>query len=615
MGEVRPRILEAGSLMALDTSFLLLEADWPVRRARHLVEGMASRWIVIHRVYDGQHLYYTFKHTDAGPMLLGSDDLSVREAFNLHETDAAPTSANEVAGGTQAVVVVSRGHVRGIGTPERRTRGIELATPRPTQVPSTVERAIEATAPSEVALNDTVSLVVKLITQVPQGVAIPVRAAVGESVDVVVQPSGGLSIHGKADGTLQVTASGTPMLLFKVEGKAIGPGDVSVMVFQNGASLGSVDVAIRTVATVSNGSPTPAVSPLLPSPFAKLPDLQLLVVEPMAGTYTMYLTATDPNLQLNFTSFSFSLQQDPRTFFDAFYADIEGILASCATPQQKIQRLATKGTYLFDQLLSPQARAALWEVRSRIRSVHIQSQEPWVPWELLKPSGDDGKGNLVESGFLCEDYEVTRWVPGLAYRHDLTMTNVGVVIPLDSGLPAAIPERDQMLALASPTRQVTAIQPEEVTVRKALADGALDVIHFTGHGIDGETSADRAEIRLQAGSRLRPEDLSGVVANLGKRSPIVFLNACEIGRAGMGLTRPGGWPRGFLAVGAGAFIGPYWKVADASAATFAAEFYDELVAGKSVGAAARAARMAIQVASDPSWLAYSVYAHCDARLT
>jgi hypothetical protein len=477
-----------------------------------------------------------------------------------------------------------------------------------------VERAIEATAPTEVALNDTVSLVVKLVMQTSQGTTIPVQAAVGESLDVVVQASGGLRIQGKSDGTLKVSASGTPMLLFKVEGKAVGPGEVSVIVFQRGESIGSLDLAIRTVANVAAADSTSATA-LLQSASAAQPDLQLLVIEPVTGTYTMYLTATDPNLQLNFSSFSLSLQQDPRTFFDTFYADIEAILTSAATPQQKIQRLGTKGTYLFEQLLSPQARAALWAVRSRIRSVHIQSQEPWVPWELLKPSGDDGTGNVAEAGFLCEDYEVTRWVLGLGYRHDLTMTNVGVVTPPDSGLPAAIPERDQLMSLATPARQVTAIEPEEVALRQALAAGALDVIHFTGHGIAGATSADRSEIRLQAGSRLRPEDLTGVVANLGKRTPIVFLNACEIGRAGMGLTRPGGWPRGFLAVGAGAFIGPFWKVADASAATFAAEFYDNLVAGKSVGAAARHARLAIQVASDPSWLAYSVYAHCDARLT
>jgi CHAT domain len=600
--------------MALDTSFLLVEADWPVARARRLAEGLASQWIVIHRVYNGEDLYYPFARAEASPMLSALAMLSVGEAFSLHETDAAPTAASEVAAGDKAVVVVSRGQLRGIVSAHKRTRSFELPADAVSKAPLTVERAIEATAPSEVALNDTVSLVVKLVMQTSQGATIPVQAAVGESLDVVVQASGGLKVQGKNDGRLKVTAGGTPMLLFKIEGKAVGPGEVSVMVFQRGESVGSLDVAIRTVAKVAAADSTSATA-LLQPPSVAQPDLLLLVVEPMAGTYTMYVTATDPNLQLNFTSFSFSLQQDPRTFFETFYTDIEAILTSSATPQQKIQRLGTKGTYLFEQLLSPQARGAFWAVRTRIRSVHIQSQEPWVPWELLKPSGDDGTGNVAEAGFLCEDYEVTRWVPGLAYRHDLTMTNVGVVTPQDSGLPAAIPERDQMMSLASQTRQVTAIQPEEVALRQALAGGGLDVIHFTGHGVAGATSADRSEIRLQAGSRLRPEDLSGVVANLGKRRPIVFLNACEIGRAGMGLTRPGGWPRGFLAVGAGAFIGPFWKVADASAATFAAEFYDKLIAGKSVGAAARDARMAIQVASDPSWLAYSVYAHCDARLT
>jgi CHAT domain-containing protein len=228
--------------------------------------------------------------------------------------------------------------------------------------------------------------------------------------------------------------------------------------------------------------------------------------------------------------------------------------------------------------------------------------------------GDDGSGMVVEAGFLCEDYEVTRWALGLGYHHDLTMTNVAVVTPPDSGLPASVPEKNQMMALATDKRKVTPVEPEEVALRNALGAGVFDVIHFTGHGVAGEASADRAEIRLQGGSRLRPEDLGGVVGNLRRQTPIVFLNACEIGRGGMGLTQPGGWPRGFLAAGAGAFIGPFWKVSDASAAVFAASFYEKLIGGASVGAAARAARQEIRAASDPTWLAYSVYAHCDARL-
>jgi hypothetical protein len=247
--------------------------------------------------------------------------------------------------------------------------------------------------------------------------------------------------------------------------------------------------------------------------------------------------------------------------------------------------------------------------------VHIQSEEPWIPWELIKLSGDDGTGMIVEGGFLCEEFEVTRWVPGLGYKPDLTLNDIGVVTPSDSGLSAAVPERDALLALAAPQRRVTPIDAEEVALRKTLAAGTLDAIHFTGHGLATAASADRAEIRLEQGSRLRPEDLTGVVANLGRKHPLVFLNACEIGRAGMGLTGPGGWPRGFLAAGAGAFVGPFWKVLDASAASFAGGFYQALIAGASVGKAALEARKQIQAASDPTWLAYSVYAHAGARVT
>jgi CHAT domain-containing protein len=457
---------------------------------------------------------------------------------------------------------------------------------------------------------------VKLLMRSSSADAVVLKAQVGEEVDVVVQATGGLEVTSKADGTLKVATDGTQMLLFKIVGKAIGRGEVSVLVFQRGQSIGSVDVAIQIMADTSYSEPTAVTALLQPAP-ARQPDLQLLVIESGSGagvSYTMYFWTADPAL-LNFTPFTFSLQQDPRTFFNAFYADIEDILSSGATAQQKLQRLGAKGTYLFEQLMPPAARATLWGLRSRIHSVHVLSQEPWVPWELIKPSGDNGDGAIVEAGFLCEDYDFTRWVPGLAYRRDLTMNQIGVVIPADSSLPASLPERDAMLALATPQRRVTEIEAEEVSLRKVLAGATLDVVHFTGHGIASMNSADRAEIRLGAGSRLRPEDLTGETANLGKRSPIVFLNACEIGRAGMGLTQPGGWPRGFLSAGAGTFVGPLWKIADGSAAAFASSFYQELIGGASVGAAARTARRSIQAASDPSWLAYSVYAHCDAKLS
>ena len=607
--------------MALDASFVLIEGDWPCARAHRLVEGLRARWVVVHRLHQGEDLYYAFKreHVLGALPANGTDPVGV--VLNLHETDAARTRAADTDAGDHLAVVVSRGLVAGVSPAkvDRVRGGLESFEIGAEQLKTElVPRAVEAIAPPQVARGDTVPLVVKLTSDVAKPGTVPLVSAVGDSIEVVVNASGGLEIQGRSDGEMKVTAAGTPALLFKIAGRAVGPGEVTVYVFQRGQCVGSIPVSIRVVNEVSDGNPATATARVQPVA-AQPPDLQLLVLEGRTGddvSYTMRLSAADPHLGLNLAPFGpFGLEQDPRSFFDAFYADVEAILTSAASPQQKLQRLASKGDYLFDTLVPSAVRGLLWTLRPRIHSVHIQSEEPWIPWELIKLSGDDGTGMIVEGGFLCEEFEVTRWVPGLGYKPDLTLNDIGVVTPSDSGLSAAVPERDALLAMAAPQRRVTPIDAEEVALRKSLAAGTFDAIHFTGHGLAPATSADRAEIRLEQGSRLRPEDLTGLVRNLGRKHPLVFLNACEIGRAGMGLTGPGGWPRGFLAAGAGAFVGPFWKVLDASAASFADSFYQALIGGASVGKAALEARKQIQAASDPTWLAYSVYAHSDARVT
>jgi hypothetical protein len=50
---------------------------------------------------------------------------------------------------------------------------------------------------------------------------------------------------------------------------------------------------------------------------------------------------------------------------------------------------------------------------------------------------------------------------------------------------------------------------------------------------------------------------------------------------------------------------PLWSVTDANALSFAETFYRELLAG---------GRRTARTAGDPTWLAYSVYAHPNARV-
>src|SRR5207244_3542990 len=126
--------------------------------------------------------------------------------------------------------------------------------------------------------------------------------------------------------------------------------------------------------------------------------------------FTIKITSSNPNHRLNYARFGpIPFQTDPGPYFQELYQDIESY--PVATPTDKAitaQRLAAKGEFLFSALLPTEARNKLWELREQITSVLIQSEEPWVPWELCKLSGRVN-GRVVEGPFLCEAFACTRW--------------------------------------------------------------------------------------------------------------------------------------------------------------------------------------------------------------
>jgi hypothetical protein len=96
--------------------------------------------------------------------------------------------------------------------------------------------------------------------------------------------------------------------------------------------------------------------------------------------------------------------------------------------------------------------------------------------------------------------------------------------------------------------------------------------------------------------------------------PFVFLNACQVGRAGQIVGTIGGFAAAFLARGAGAFVAPLWAVGDQPAFDFGEALYRGFFHdGLTLSAASTAARRAAAAAGDATWLAYAVYGHHDAR--
>jgi len=101
---------------------------------------------------------------------------------------------------------------------------------------------------------------------------------------------------------------------------------------------------------------------------------------------------------------------------------------------------------------------------------------------------------------------------------------------------------------------------------------------------------------------------------IGDARPGFFFNTCHGGRQGWALTRLGGWADRLIAAGAGIFVAPLWTVDGALALKFADTFYGQILADQTVATAALQARLAVQEVGDPTWLAYSVYAHPNARV-
>ena len=109
--------------------------------------------------------------------------------------------------------------------------------------------------------------------------------------------------------------------------------------------------------------------------------------------------------------------------------------------------------------------------------------------------------------------------------------------------------------------------------RKLKASGRT-LMHFICHGID--SSAGTQIIELENNERLTStsvEGMDGIEETFHEIKPIVFLNACEVGRLAPALVGLGGFAASFIRLGASAVIAPLWSVKDSIAHRIAMDFY------------------------------------------
>jgi hypothetical protein len=299
--------------------------------------------------------------------------------------------------------------------------------------------------------------------------------------------------------------------------------------------------------------------------------------------------------------------------------DIDGPRLQDAEIERKLAKI---GRDLYLELFPPEMRQAYREIRRQgVQTLRIISDEPWIPWELIKPYDDSQPGEILDDEFLCLQFELTRWLAGgRPPRSEIRVRRLACILTA-TDLPKVAEEKAILAELAAAWPGVEDASPalgSATAAESFLEHGGCDLLHFAGHGIVARSNPNESGLPFPDESVLRPQDLQGPLrTRIGRDRPLVFLNACSTGQQGWSLTRLGGWADRWVRIcGCGAFVAPMWPVRDSLAVEFARAFYRALAGGRTFGQAGLDARTHVRQLrpGDPSWLAYSIYADVHGEL-
>jgi hypothetical protein len=475
------------------------------------------------------------------------------------------------------------------------------------------------------------------IERLPSPTSQTSHASVDRAKEIILQvvPRANCRTIGDDRATIPVPQIDMPMrLVFEVEGLSDGAAEVWVE-----ARQGPVTLALLRLQPVfvpaQAGMVSATASALVGSQIIETAHLVLRIYEESLGPsrfrLRFNLDCKKPNINIDIKTREFELSRE--SFVADQYAKLEEAWISDGSEYDGfMRRLKARGIDIYDRLVPDEVRKTLWSHRKQIKAVQVISEEPFIPWEIAYLS-DPTSGETDGADFLAS-FGLVRWLHNIPWPHaelKLRADRVRFVIPdypkPNWRLPGATKEAEMLRRLFPGAKSVSAQSAE---IEDLLREGgnSFDVLHFACHGLaEGDKIWDAGLMMAgrMVGAKYVPDPLEVAqvyaAAKLGGGGtrPIVFLNACQIGRTGRSLSGVGGFASAFLdpksRQGASLFVGTLWSVGDGSALTFAETFYNRLKAGDTLVSATRAAREQGKIMREPTWLAYTTYGHPYAKIT
>ena len=212
-----------------------------------------------------------------------------------------------------------------------------------------------------------------------------------------------------------------------------------------------------------------------------------------------------------------------------------------------------------------------------LKDIAVVSEEPFIPWELMIPNRQKPGGGPERRKPLGVEFRIGRWTtPDMVKpRQKLTLTNSYLIAPDYMDVRKKLKHAKDEAAFVASAFDGEQIAPASFAdVERTLKAGGRTLVHFICHGLDSEAGSQ--VIELENNEQLTStsiEGMDGIEEAFHEMKPIVFLNACEIGRPAPALVGLGGFAASFIRLGASAVIAPLWSVKDAIAHEIAMEFY------------------------------------------
>ena len=209
--------------------------------------------------------------------------------------------------------------------------------------------------------------------------------------------------------------------------------------------------------------------------------------------------------------------------------------------------LARIGHNLFEQLLPKTLQDLCWTIRQRgIKKLLVLSDEPHIPWELIKPyQTDPVTGELVaEDVYWGEAFSLTRWLRGKPPVQRLSLNRIFAVAgsgtappeeqtgttrdmtatPTQEACVIAAPRRPDdapsmstgeelalLLSLEASGSHVRLVPARRREFLEAFEQGGFDLLHMVAHGaFGGALAADSSAVLMEDGD-FRVAELSPLI--------------------------------------------------------------------------------------------------------